>query len=257
MKKSIWKIIVLNLVIAAVNVILFSKGLVGLSFAGGALSAALAATVITMSVIAFGYGNYTLLFREQKEPPLKLLKNTELTATEDYIHALEGMKGKQVFFDEAIDAAIEQLYRMDDKDKALDTILEQFFTPQEMTFTRFQSAIDSVKAIFFNNVKKMINRMIIFDYKDYQKVVSKISNAQKVNGVGVASQPLSEQLKIYNEHISYVRGLVEMNENILTKLDGLLLEISKLDDLNEEELEKMAAIQEINSLIEQTKYYKA
>lgn len=149
MKKSIWKIIVLNLVIAAVNVILFSKGLVGLSFAGGALSAALAATVITMSVIAFGYGNYTLLFREQKEPPLKLLKNTELTATEDYIHALEGMKGKQVFFDEAIDAAIEQLYRMDDKDKALDTILEQFFTPQEMTFTRFQSAIDSVKAIFF------------------------------------------------------------------------------------------------------------
>lgn len=99
--------------------------------------------------------------------------------------------------------------------------------------------------------------MIIFDYKDYQKVVSKISNAQKVNGVGVASQPLSEQLKIYNEHISYVRGLVEMNENILTKLDGLLLEISKLDDLNEEELEKMAAIQEINSLIEQTKYYKA
>ena len=247
MKKRIWKIILLNLVIAAVNVIMFSKGLVGLSFAGGALSAALTATVITMSVIAFGYGNYTLLFSEPKTQPLKLLKGAEMTTTTDYIGALEGMKGKQVFFDEAIDAAIEQLYRMEDKDKALDTILEQFFTPQEMTF----------KAIFFNNVKKMINRMIIFDYKDYQKVVNKLSNSRQVEGVGVASQPLSEQLKIYNEHISYVRGLVETNENILTKLDGLLLEISKLDDLNEEDLEKMAAIQEINDLIAQTKYYKA
>ena len=49
---------------------------------------------------------------------------------------------------------------------------------------------------------------------------------------------------------------MEMNENILTKLDGLLLEVSKLDDINEEDLENMAAIQEINNLIAQTRYYK-
>ncbi|MBQ5564967.1 MAG: hypothetical protein IIT39_16465, partial [Clostridia bacterium] len=73
---------------------------------------------------------------------------------------------------------------------------------------------------------------------------------------GVNSKAVGDQLKIYNEHISYVYGLVEMNENVLTKLDKLLLEISKLDDLDEQGLENIAAIQEINDLIAQTKYYK-
>ena len=125
-----------------------------------------------------------------------------------------------------------------------------------MTFTRFQNAIDSVKLLFYNNVKKMLNRMMIFDYKDYKKLMTKISNSRTVGGVGVSSKSVGDQLKIYNEHISYVKGLVEMNENVLVKLDGLLLEISKLDDLNEEELEHIAAIQEINDLIAQTRYYK-
>lgn len=255
MKNRIWKIITLNLVIALLNVIMFSKGLVGLSFAGSALSTSLAATIIVMSLIVFGYGNYTMLFSEPKAQPVKLFKNSELTTPKEYIEALENARGKDVFEAE-IENAVEQIYRMEDKDKALDTILEQFFVPQEITFTRFQNAIDSVKAIFYNNVKKMLNRMMIFDYKDYKKLLSKISNSYTVDGVGVSSKSTGDQLKIYNEHIGYVKGLVDMNENVLVKLDGLLLEISKLDDLNEEELDNMSAIQEINDLIAQTKYYK-
>ena len=245
----------LNLGIALLNVVMFSKGLVGLSFAGGAFSAALAATTIVMSLIGFGYGNYTLLFSEPEAQPVKLFKNSELTGPREYIEALEKARGRDVF-DTEIETAVEQIYRMEDKDKALDSILEQFFVPQEMTFTRFQNAIDSVKLLFYNNVKKMLNRMMIFDYKDYKKLMTKISNSRTVGGVGVSSKSVGDQLKIYNEHISYVKGLVEMNENVLVKLDGLLLEISKLDDLNEEELEHIAAIQEINDLIAQTRYYK-
>lgn len=255
MKNRWLKLLLLNLGIALLNIIVFSKGMLGLGFTGSALATAISVTVLTMSVIAFGYGNYTLLFSEPGTKPIKLLKNSELTSAKDYIGALEGVKGKPVF-DDAIQTSTEQLYRMEDKDKALDTILEQYFTVQEITYTRFQNAIDSVRAIFFNNVKKMINRIIIFDYKDYKKVLTKIQNARTIDGVGVAPQAVGEQLRIYNEHISYVNSLLEMNENILTKLDGLLLEISKLDDINEEELENMAAIQEINSLIAQTKYYK-
>ncbi len=253
--KNFFKILLLNLGIALLNVILFSKGLVGLTFTGGAVTTALAVTAVVMSLIAFGYGNYTLLFSEPKTQSVKFLKGTEFSTSKEYIDALSDAKGKNVF-DECIDNAIEQVYRMDDKDKALDSILEQFFEPQEITFTRFQNAIDSVKAIFFNNIKKMINRMMIFDYKDYKKLVQKIHYSRNVNGVGVNSKAVGDQLKIYNEHISYVYGLVEMNENVLTKLDKLLLEISKLDDLDEQGLENIAAIQEINDLIAQTKYYK-
>ena len=63
-------------------------------------------------------------------------------------------------------------------------------------------------------------------------------------------------MEIYNEHIDYVKELVSTNEAILTKLDALLLEISKLDDLDERGLDNIAAVQEINDLIDQTRLYK-
>ena len=251
MKNRAVKIIILNLCIALLNVLMFSKGLLGLTFAGEAFKVALAVTVVVMSLVAFFYGNYVLLFSEKKEPPVILLKGTELTKPEDYVQSLIEKRGRGVF-DEDINTAIEQIGRMEDKDRALDSILEQFFTPQEITFTRFQNAINSVQAIFYNNVKKMINRMIIFDYKDYSKLLEKV----KKSGYSTVSRSVDTQMSIYSEHITYVRGLVSMNEDILIKLDGLLLEISKLDDLDEEGLENMAAVQEINDLIEQTKFYK-
>ena len=255
MKNRALKILLLNLGIALVDVIMFSKGLVGLTFAGSALTTALAATVIAMSLIAFGYGNYTLLFKEPAAQPLPLLKGNEAMQPKDYIEALEERRGKGVF-EEEIRISIEQIYRLVDKDRALDNILEQYFTPQEMTYTRFQNGIDSVQALFYNNVKKMINRLLIFDYKDYRNLTDKIRDSQFYGSTGIISKSVDTQLKIYNEHIEYVRGLCETNENILIKLDGLLLEISKLDDLDEQGMENIAAIQEINALIEQTKFYK-
>ncbi len=251
-KKQIIKLICLNLGIALVNVILFSRGLVGLTFGVNTFMTAFAITEIVMSVIAFFYGNYTILF---KTPEIQLYKGAELSESKDYINALDQMREKKVF-EQEISTAIEQLYRLQDKDKALDSILAQFFSPQEMTFTRFQTVIDSVQSLFYNNVKKMLNRMIIFDYKDYTKLTEKIRNSQTIDGVKVVSKSESAQLKIYDEHIGYVRGLVDMNESILVKLDSLLLEISKLDDLDESGLEELSAIQEINELISQTKFYK-
>lgn len=251
-KKQIIKLICLNLGIALINIILFSRGLAGLTFGVNTIMTAFAVTEIVMSVIAFFYGNYTLLF---KSPEIQLYKGAELSESKDYINALDEMREKKIF-DPEISTAIEQLYRLKDKDKALDSILAQFFSPQEMTFTRFQTVIDSVQALFYNNVKKMLNRMIIFDYKDYTKLMEKINNSQTIDGVKVTSRSSGAQLKIYNEHIEYVRGLVDMNESILVKLDSLLLEISKLDDLDASGLEELAAIQEINELIAQTKLYK-
>ena len=253
-KKQIIKLICLNVGIALLNVILFSRGLVGLTLGGDALLTALGVTAIVMSVIGFGYGNYTLLFKEPEQNVL-LFKGGELSETKDYVAALEERRDKKIFEPE-INNAIEQVYRMQDKDRALDSILGQYFSPQEMTYTKFQSVIISVKELFYNNIKKMLNRIIIFDYKDYLKVLEKLKNSPIVDGVKVSSKAVGAQLKIYNEHIYYVRDLIEMNESILVKLDSLLLELSKLDDLDRDGLEKIAAIQEINDLISQTKFYK-
>ena len=125
MKNRAIKLLILNLVIALLNIVFFSKGMVGLSFSGGAFSAALAATVIVMSLIAFGYGNYTLLFTESEkpEPVIQFLKKNELSKPEEYIDALEEKRKDNPFFDEEISIAVEQIRRIQEKDVALDSIL--------------------------------------------------------------------------------------------------------------------------------------
>ena len=252
-KKVLW-LILLNIGLLLWNVVLFSPGLIGLTIGADALLTAFGITDIVMSLIGFGWGNYHLLFSE-KTTDMKLYKGNDVILAKDFIAALENQKDKKIF-ESSIDTAVEQIYRIEDKDRAIDTILAQYFSPNEITFTKFQSTVNLVQELFYTNIKKMLNRIIIFDYKDYMKVLEKLNSAPVVDGVKVASKAHAAQLKIYNEHIDYVRELLDMNENMLVKLDSLLLELSKLDDINAGDLENMAAIQEINELIQQTKYYK-
>lgn len=254
-RKQIIKLICLNLAIALLNVILFSRGFVGLTFDGDALLTAFAVTEIVMSVIAFGYGNYKILFAE---PEMKLLGKTELKETDDYIQMLESVRGKRTF-DNFIDTAIDQVQRLRDKDKALDSILLQHFSPTEMTNIRYQGAIDAVQKLFYSNVNKIINRILIFDDKDYWKTLDKISKFSDLPALNDPMSPSSQaqkQLQIYNEHIKYVKTKVDDNESILVKMDSLLLEISNLDDNTTQGFENLDVIHEINDLIEQTKLYK-
>ena len=144
-KKQIIRLLCLNLGIIAWNVLLFSPGLIGLSMGAGALFAALGVTDIVMSLIGFAWGNYSLLFAPKGE--MKLYKGSELNQPKDFVLALENQKYKKIFVHD-IDAAIEQIYRIEEKDRALDTILAQYFSPGEMTFTKFQSTVDSVQDLF-------------------------------------------------------------------------------------------------------------
>lgn len=244
--KQILKLVGLNLSIVLINIILFSRGFIGISF-NSAFTTALGITVIIMSIAAFIFGNYNLLF---KSPKIKLYKAAELTNPKDYIDALEERGDKKVFAT-AIDTSIEQIGRLQQKQNALDTILKEYFADGEITFAKFQSVISATKDLFFNNVKKMINRITIFDYSEYLYLKSQL------NGDLYEIKNQNPKAEIYIEHIEYVKKIITDNEDILTKFDELLLEISKLDDVDEASLESLGAIQEINSLISNTKYYKS
>ena len=53
-----------------------------------------------------------------------------------------------------------------------------------------------------------------------------------------------------------MKAATEDNEQILLKLDKLLLEISDLNSVESGQLEQMAGMIEIDNLIKQAKYYK-
>ena len=112
--------------------------------------------------------------------------------------------------------------------------------------------IDSVNSVFGDNVQKILERINMFDEGDYISLVYKMKKNPSERNV----QSSREKLNIYMEHINYVKTLVEDNEVIIMKMDKLMLELSKLSELNADNIEKVSAIQDINELISQTKYYK-
>lgn len=246
MRKDQWiKIAALNLGIAIVDVILFSEAFLHIDITGGnAFQAALGVTAILMSITVFAYGNYRLLFGKQP-----LLPASEIKTVEDCEKALELNYGKKVF-DDDITTILEQIKRLQKKKETIDDILLQKFSSSEMSYSKFRGTILDVEKVFFLNTRSIINKLNAFDDEDYNHVKN---NSMRTK---YSEEILQMKMSIFNEYISFVREAKEDNEEVLLKLDKVLLEISRFNSLEAGELENMSAMKEIDELIQNAKWFK-
>lgn len=244
-RKKLIKLSGLNLGIAASNIIIFSPGLIGLVLIGAsALETALGATFIFLSGAGLIYGNYKILNRSEKVP-----QTNKIWTMEDYIEALNIRRGLKTF-EKTVDLLLDQIKRLQKKNKTIRDVLLQIFSASEMSYKKFDEVIAEVEKIFFMNIRSILNKLDAFDEEDYNSVRTKYEE-------GAISQQLHEEkFKVSNEYIDFVKAATEDNEQILLKLDKLLLEISGLNSLESGQLEQMAGMIEIDNLIKQAKYYK-
>jgi len=190
------------------------------------------------------YGNYKLLSEPEKAIPIGA-KSTK----EDYIEALNEHRGLKTF-ERNIDLLLDQIERLQKKNKTIRDILLQIFNASEISYQKFDAVIAEVENIFFKNIRSIINKLNAFDEEDYNFI-------KKQRNAGAFSEEIMEEkFKVYNEYIRFVKEATEDNEQILLKLDKLLLEISGLNCIESGELEQMAGMIEIDNLIKQAKYYK-
>lgn len=238
--KQIYKIIGFNLGLIIFNIVVFSKGFIGLSFdLSKIISSSLFVTIIVMDILLFSYINYLLIFTKQ---PI-VYKKDKLVNPKDFTEALENCERKTTF-KEDIQTTLQQIKRITYKHETLQEILNNYFNPGEMAYAKFNNTIHTTNCLFFDNVNKMLNRMMIFNQDEYNEYIDNIDQQDE------------ERTKIYNDTIAYIDSIVRLNEKILTKLDNLTLEISKLDEINTLDINELEAIQELNDLISQTKFYK-
>lgn len=242
---KIVKIAGLNIGIAVVNTVLFSPGFLGVQIGGASiLATAFGCTVIFMSVGLFCYGNYKLLAASEKVMP-----PSEIKTTEDYINALK-QNGDKKTFAQDIEIILEQIERLQKKQETIKDILLQKFNSAEMSYQKFQGAIQAVGDIFYLNIKSILNKLNAFDEEDFRHITK--NEASQV----FSKDFIQSKKEIYNEYIQFVKKSMEENEQILLKLDKLLLEISKFNSLDNDEIENMSGMKEIDELISQAKYYK-
>jgi len=246
--KKILKIAGLNVGIAFFNIIIFSPGLIGISFTDStALHIAIGGTVVFLSAVLFFYGNYKLL--SPKTNRSTKINLNDIKSTEDCITALKQAYGKETF-NTSIDTVIEQVEVFIKKKEKIFNTLRQKFNIIDELYEKFIGTILDVEYVFISNIKSILNNISIFDEEDYKR--ARYNMTQKK----ISNQFVISKMNIYSEYISFVKNAIEDNEEIILKLDALLLELSRFNSLETGELENMKEIKEMDDLIKRSKHYR-
>lgn len=236
--------VVLNLSIIIINIIFFSPGFIGLQIKGGsAFEGALGGTLILMSLIIFIWGNIHYFIAQEK-----VLSTTVIESKEDYMIAIRKYAAKKTFT-QSIFFMIKQIERLEKKKVTIEDVLLQKFNVEELSYGKFSGVLQQIEALFYLNLKSILNKLSVFDQEEYDQMSS---SHKKIK---FSSRVVMEKKRIYEEYITFIENGIEDNEQILLKLDQLLLELSKFNSLEAGEIEEMPAMQEIDELISKAKFY--
>ena len=241
-KSKVIKILGLNIGIAIIDTIIFSPGLLGIAIGAGAFATALGVTTIFMSIVIFGYGNYNLLIEKEKT-----IQVGEIKTKEDYINALNQNYDKRIF-EKDIATILEQIDMFQKKRETIKEVLLQKFDVSEMSYSKFDGVISDLENVFYMNIKSIINKLNAFDEDDYNRMI-------KYGEKKFSREFVQTKMSIYNEYVSFIKRATEDNEQIILKLDKILLEISRFNSLEDGALENMNAMKEIDDLINKVKLY--
>lgn len=241
--KKIIKLLGLNIGIVVVDIIFLSPGLLGIDIIGASVfETAFGATAIFMSVIVFIFGNYKLLIEEEK-----IIQVSEIKTADDYIEALNQNYDKRIF-EKDIDTILEQIEMFKKKRESIKEVLLQKFDITEMSYSKFDGVISDIENVFYLNIKSIINKLNAFDEKDYNRI-------KNYGEKKFSREFVQTKMRIYGEYITFVKEAIEDNEQIILKLDKILLELSRFNSIENGKIEDMSAMKEIDDLINKIKLY--
>jgi hypothetical protein len=212
---------------------------------GSALETASGVTLLIISLLVVLYGSYTLLFR----PPADKPPTAPLETRDDYKSGLNRHRNVKVL-KEDVTLALDQLERIDKKKATLLQVLARRFDPAELSFRKFNSVILEVEKLFYLNIRGILNKLSVFDASEFAKFSDRTAASR------FSSTLIQKKTAVYNEYLSYVKGSLGANEEILLKLDQLLLEITELGSTDYTTVEEMPCMKELTALIGQTKLYQ-
>ncbi|MDR2650169.1 MAG: hypothetical protein LBB94_10700 [Clostridiales bacterium] len=236
------RLVAMNVSLSLLNIVIFSKAFLGLEIFGqSAMVTAFGVMWVFLTIAVFLYGNYKILYAISP-PPAKIADRRFETLESCGILLTEYISREGKAFDSSLQSIKNQLERMLKKERTITDILLQKFQATELSFNKFQGQIEAVKKILRLNTRSVLNRLYAFDESEYEKPFHS------------SGRHFEAKRALLNEYHDFLNQTIDYNEDILLKMDRLILELSKLND--PEELNNMDAFQEIDTLINNTKWYK-
>lgn len=213
MKKH-FKLAAFNITFIIIAILSFSKRGLGLSFdpSDGALNFAMSISLTFLGIALFCFVNYTLLTKKEKVD----YKIKKMSTIGDCIAALEKCKHTDPTFLSEIEEAINQLRTLQRRSDSLTMLLEQNGVSEN--FASINKTAGKAKFFVFENIKRIINRFIVFDNEEY------LAKGQSYD---------------ISEHKNYVRTILRDNDDILREYQNMLLAVSGVGDIHQTNLAEL------------------
>jgi hypothetical protein len=244
--KKLLKMLSLDIAVLGLLTFCFFNPFFQLGLGIGAMITAATIAICTTAGAVLLYGNVKILLTDTREP-LRLEYSPEKTFTlDDCERVLSGKHPKT--FERTLQRALEHVRKMKRKKAVITDILLQKFDEGEMSYIKFKTAVENVEKVMCVNMRSMLSRISAFDEEEFNQIRKEAKFRP--------SPTMQQSLEIYLEYITFAEKAVEQNEEILLKLDRLLAEVSKFNTIDSTQLGEMSAMQELESLITDTKWYK-
>jgi hypothetical protein len=244
--KKLFKLIAVNIGLAAVNILLYSRLFLNVGSRDSVFLLAIAIIISLATVIFFFYYNLKVLSQsetvkmaveESDENSLPSLQNSIQFYIANNIHT---------FRDELV-TLNAQTDKFINKKKLYEESILKKFKPTEITYLKFSGTVDEAENVYRQILKGVLTRIGSFDEEEYESLLA----SQKVS-----RKTYLERKAVYEDYKSYLSRAVQTGDDILTKMDRLQLEVDKLNAADPRDLEKLQAVKEIEALISEVKWYK-
>ena len=128
------------------------------------------------------------------------------------------------------------------------------FEEGSLTWHKFTDVVDAATGAIVHNCALLAQRIQSFDVEDYNK------NARNTitglfNRSTVPESLRQERRQVYEANLADLRDIIAANERLLLELDKFSLEMRQLE-ASENAEQNVNLLEEVNTLVEQTRYYQ-
>ena len=241
-KNKKWILLIFGLVEAIIAVVCFSRGILNLWNTNGSAIKILIPIGILIALIA-GYILMSIWYlREPKQVMMDENENHSYSELQNVLSSYTNGK----YFGKIAKTVMEQLERLNTSCERTKEAINKRFDKSSVSYEKYYSIVDVAEKTANQNVVAMTNRMKFFDEEEY----ARLENYRNDN---IPDDIQEKQIALYKENQAKIEGAIAVNENLILKMDTLSMELAKISNSSESDMEVMLG--EIEELTKEVKYY--
>ena len=241
-KNKKWILLIFGLLEAIIAVVCFSRGILNLWNTNGSAIKILIPIGILIALIA-GYILMSIWYlREPKQVMMDENENHSYSELQNVLSSYTNGK----YFGKIAKTVMEQLERLNTSCERTKEAINKRFDKSSLSYEKYYSIVDVAEKTANQNVVAMTNRMKFFDEEEY----ARLENYRNDN---IPDDIQEKQIALYKENQAKIEGAIAVNENLILKMDTLSMELAKISNSSESDMEVMLG--EIEELTKEVKYY--